>query len=94
MIRLPHADRYGAAVLWRVPSERKGETVGVIRDYFRRTAGVVVPDERMHVFDDYDRALQSFRDIAPRVRTVLVSRRSRRGRRGHCGAEVDEIVLR
>lgn len=74
----------------RVPAEHKAQLLPEILKFYKG----YVDNDRIFFFDDFDGAVQSFKDLAPSVYVHQVSRKSRNPnnpQRGRCGATIDEI---
>ena len=96
MVDLPRGSRPDVEplALWNVPAHQKGDVIPGILGYYRKHAGVRIPPSGVNFYDDYRVALESVKDKQPESAVHQVSCRSRSGRRGLCGADVDEITTR
>ena len=96
MVRLPRGSRSDVepVIMWNVPAHCKGDTVPYLRKYYRDRAGVDVPTSEIHFYDDYDVSVRSFKDRQPDSTVHQVSCNSHSGKRGVCGAEMEEINRR
>lgn len=87
---LPHKPVFQRS---RVPAKRKAQLLPEILQYYKGHVDI----DRIFFFDDYDGAVQSFKELAPSVYVNQVSRKSRNPinpQRGRCGATIDEISTR